>query len=169
MALKITSFSKIIDLSHSFSSDTIYWPTEEGFRLDKEFDEITENGYYYSANKFFSPEHGGTHIDAPIHFSKDSLTVDQIPLERLIAKAIVIDVSENSSNNPDYQVSISDFEKWESSFGKIPDNSIILLNTGYGKFWPDRVKYMGTDQRGKAGLVRRDRKPDSRDRNWACR
>lgn len=152
MDLKLPSFSKIIDLSHGYSSETIYWPTEDGFRLDKEHDEITENGYYYAANKFFAPEHGGTHIDAPIHFSKDSLTVDQIPLDRLISKAIVIDVSENSSSNPDYLITTRDFENWEASFGKIPDNSIILLKTGYGKFWPDRLKYMGTDQRGESAI-----------------
>ncbi len=138
----------LIDLTHNYSADTIYWPTEEGFKLEKEFSGITEKGYYYSANKFSSPEHGGTHIDAPIHFNKEGKTIEQIQLTQLIAEGIVINVSEHALQNPDYQISVDDFTSWESSFGKIPDNSIILLNTGYGKFWPNRIQYMGTDKVG---------------------
>ena len=37
-------------------------------------------------------EHGGTHIDAPIHFGKDQHTLDMIPLYRLVAPAVVVDV-----------------------------------------------------------------------------
>ena len=138
------SYKNIIDLTHSYSDETIYWPTEEGFKIEKEFDGITEKGYYYSANKFCSPEHGGTHMDAPIHFAQDHDSVEKISLERLMGQAIVIDVSEKALKNSDYQITKEDFENWESSFGKIPDNSIILCHTGFGKFWPDRVKYIGT-------------------------
>ncbi len=37
-------FSKrhLVDLTHNYSSKTIYWPTEEGFKLDKQFDGMTE-------------------------------------------------------------------------------------------------------------------------------
>ena len=76
---------KMVDLSHSYDSTTIYWPTEKGFELKKGFEGMTPGGYYYTANAFCSPEHGGTHIDAPIHFFANRNTVDQIPLDRLIA------------------------------------------------------------------------------------
>lgn len=143
---------KFVDLSHSYSSETIYWPTEEGFKLYKEFDGITEKGYYYAANKFCSPEHGGTHIDAPIHFSKEGKTVDQLPIDKLFALGVVIDASKKTMNEPDYQISTEDFTNWESSYGRIPDGVIVLLNTGYGKFWPDRLKYIGTDKNGNEAL-----------------
>ena len=55
----------IVDLSHSYTSDTIYWPTEEGFVLEGGSAGMTDKGYWYSANRFRSAEHGGTHIDAP--------------------------------------------------------------------------------------------------------
>ncbi len=139
---------KWIDLTHDFSEETIYWPTAEGFKLKTDYEGITEKGYYYSAYSYCSAEHGGTHLDAPIHFYKGRNTVDEIPVSQLIGEAIVVDVSETALANPDYQVSVADFEKWEASNGKIPDSSIVLLRTGYGKFWPDRVKYMGTDKRG---------------------
>ena len=142
----------LVDLTHDYSAETIYWPTEQGFQLDEEFSGFTERGYYYSAKKFSAPEHGGTHMDAPIHFAKNGKTVDQISLDNLIAKSVVIDVSKEALQNPDYQISIQDFEKWETSFGKIPDYSIVLLYTGFGKYWPDRLKYLGTSKTGKEAL-----------------
>ena len=143
----------LIDLTHSYSSETIYWPTEEGFKLDTKFEGITEKGYYYSAKKFSAPEHGGTHIDAPIHFSQNGATVDQIPLEQLLCRAVVIDVSQDAQDNRDYQVLVQDFTNWETVHGTIPEGTIILLHTGYGKFWPNRLKYLGTEKTGTQALV----------------
>ena len=139
---------RMIDLTHSYSSDTIDWPTEDGFRFEKEFDGLTDKGYYYAANKFCTAEHGGTHIDAPIHFSKNGMTVDQIPIDSLVGPGVIIDVSEKASDNPDYEVTISDFEEWEEVNGMIPHGAIILLHTGFSRFWPDPIKYMGTNKKG---------------------
>jgi len=138
---------KWIDLTHDFSSETVYWPTAEGFELETVFEGNTDKGYYYTANKYKASEHGGTHIDSPIHFAQGKQTVDEIPLERLIGPAVVIDVTQNVLSDPDYQIGVKDFTDWESKNGPIPDGSIVLLNTGYAKYWPDRVKYMGTDKR----------------------
>ena len=143
------SQKKIVDLSHAYSDKTIYWVTSQEFKLDTVFKGQTDKGYYYSANNFCTAEHGGTHIDAPIHFAKNGQTVDEIPLEKLIGHAIKIDVSSKATNNPDYLVSIEDFMDWEKSQGtKIPDESIVLLQTGFSKYYPDKIKYLGTDERG---------------------
>ncbi len=137
-----------VDLSHDFSTETIYWPTADGFSLSVDFKGVTEKGYFYTSNSFRTAEHGGTHIDAPIHFAKDRITVDQIPLEQLIGQVALIDVSEKALKNPDYRVSIEDFTAWEAANGEILKDTIILINTGYHRFWPDRKKYIGTDKRG---------------------
>ncbi len=144
---------QIVDLTHDYSAETIYWPTEDGFKLDIGFEGITDKGYYYSAKKFSAPEHGGTHMDAPIHFAKNGKTIDQIPLDQLIGPAIIIDVSKEVLKNRNYQISIQDFTIWESSNGKIPDETIVLLHTGFGRYWPDRLKYLGTDKTGKEALT----------------
>ena len=141
-----------VDLSYNFSSETIYWPTAEPFHLDIVFADVTQKGFYYSANNFSAAEHGGTHIDAPIHFAQGKNTVDQIPIEKLIGFTAVVDVSEKALKNPDYQVKIEDFKNWEMQNEQLPKDAIVLLRTGYGKFWPDRIKYMGTDQLGEAAI-----------------
>ena len=82
---------QLIDLSHTFDKQTIYWPTENGFRLIPEKAEITEKGYYYSSNRFMAAEHGGTHVDAPVHFNEHGKSVDQLPLQQLVGEAAVIE------------------------------------------------------------------------------
>ncbi len=145
---------KIIDLTHPFDKETIYWPTAESFKFDTVFAGITDKGFYYTAFRFCSAEHGGTHLDAPIHFAKDKQTVDKIPLTNLIGKAIVIDIKEKALENKDYLIGIDDFKNWEDKNGKIFDGAIVLLNTGYARFWPDREKYMGTAELGQNAVAK---------------
>ena len=86
------SSGTLIDLSHTYDKTTVFWPTAESFRLDKVADGVTPDGYYYAANNFFTSEHGGTHLDAPVHFAQGAQTVDQIPLDRFFGEAYVVDV-----------------------------------------------------------------------------
>lgn len=145
---KTVSKTKIIDLSHTFSEETVYWVTAKEFKLDVVAKGDTEKGFFYAANNFETAEHGGTHIDAPIHFSKGKQSVDEIPLEKLVGNGIKIDVSENAKDHPDYLISVEDFTSWEKANGQIPENAIVLLETGHSKYYPDKLKYLGTDQRG---------------------
>jgi kynurenine formamidase len=141
---------RVIDLSHTYDATTVFWPTAETFRLDKVSDGITPGGYYYAANNFCSSEHGGTHLDAPVHFAQGKQTVDQIPIEKLIGPAYVVDVVAASEADPDYQVSVADIERTERASGQIPSDAIVLLRTGFSKRWPDAQKYLGTGERGDA-------------------
>jgi len=145
---------RLIDLSYSFSSETIYWPTANTFTLEKVSDGITPGGFYYAANNFAAAEHGGTHLDAPIHFSQGGHTSDQIPLEQLVGPGIVVDVSAAAAENRDYRVQVADFENWEKTNGRIPDHAMVLLRTGFGKFYPDKEKYMGTAERGQEAVAK---------------
>ena len=139
---------KIIDLTYAFDAETIFWPTAAGFEITTDFEGITDAGYYYSAYSFSTAEHGGTHLDAPIHFAEGALTNDQLPLDHLIGPAITVDVSDRAADDRDYLIGVSDFESWETAHGQMPDGIIVLLRTGYGAFWPDREKYMGTAELG---------------------
>ena len=98
------------------------------------------------------PEHGGTHIDAPVHFSRGKQTLDQIQIDRMVGVAVRIDVAEQCARDRDYRVTISDLERWEAKHGRITNQAIVLLNTGYARFWPNRKDYLGTDLRGQEGV-----------------
>jgi len=145
---------RIIELTHAFDSETIFWPTEEGFVLEKGAEGVSDQGYYYAAHRFRTAEHGGTHIDAPIHFHADGWTVDEIPLDRLVGPAVLVDVWDRCANDRDHRVSVADFESWEQQHGRIPAASIVLIRTGFGRFWPDRKAYLGTDERGAAAVAK---------------
>lgn len=141
-----------IDLTHEFSEETIYWPTADLFKKTTVFNGRTAAGFYYTAYNFSSAEHGGTHVDAPIHFSENRNTVDQIPIEQLIGPGVVIRIIEKVKENRNYQFSVKDILDWEEKHGIIAENSIVLIDTGSGKFWPNRKEYMGTDERGQEGV-----------------
>src|SRR5262245_19963325 len=89
--------SKLVDLTYTFDDKTIYWPNAEGFRHRKDVWKRTDAGYWYAAGEFTTAAHGGTHFDAPIHFAEGKLSLDQIPVQKLIAPAVVIDISGKAS------------------------------------------------------------------------
>jgi kynurenine formamidase len=143
-----------IDLTHSFDESTIYWPTEDGFKLLRGPAGVTERGYFYAANRFTCAEHGGTHIDAPIHFWKGGQTADQIPLERLVGLAACVDVTHKCRADRDYQVAVEDFTSWETANAASLSDKIVLIRTGYAAHWPDREKYLGTSETGRAAVAK---------------
>lgn len=135
----------LVDLTHPFDAETLYWPTDtQGFQLEELAAGYTERGYYYAANRFATAEHGGTHIDAPIHFAAGHDTVDEIPLRRLVAPGVVVDVREAVAADRDYQIGVADLQAWEAAHGRLPDGVIVLLRTGFGASWESREEYLGT-------------------------
>lgn len=141
------SAGRWVDLTHSFGESTIYWPTDTaGFRLNEIAFGPTEGGWFYASYDFASAEHGGTHLDAPIHFAEGRLTNDEIPLSGLMGPAAVVDVSARAT--ADYLVTVDDLTTWEEAHGEIPNGAILLIRTGWGARWDDPVSYLGTDLSG---------------------
>lgn len=142
-----------IDLTYSFDSTTLYWPNNPlGFGHTTEFEGETPSGYFYTSYSLCTPEHGGTHLDAPVHFAAGRQTADEVPLSSLTGEAVVIDVSDKCADNRDYRISRADIENWERVNGNLQDHIIVLFRTGYGKFYPDREKYFGTAKKGAEAL-----------------
>jgi kynurenine formamidase len=142
----------VIDLTYPFDQRTIYWPTApSGFELKTLHAGVTEGGFYYSSYAFSAPEHGGTHFDAPVHFAEGKAPADQVPLRRLIGRGVVIDVRRKAEADRDYRLTAADVLAWEERHGRIPPGAIVLLRTGWGARWPDRLRYLGDDRPGEAG------------------
>jgi len=143
-----------IDLTHDFSTNTLYWPTAKPFTLEVEFHAHTDKGYFYAANRYSASEHGGTHIDAPIHFAEGHKTLDELSIEQLTGSAAVVDVTAKTQKDADYQITVADLKTWEEKHGKIPKDAIVLFNTGFASRWPDAKKYLGTDERGSNAVAK---------------
>ena len=142
-----------IDLTHAFDANTIYWPNNPtGFELETQFKGMTTGGWFYSSNQMSAPEHGGTHMDAPVHFAEHGHTAEQVPPEQLIGPACVIDVSAIVGEDADHLVSVREVEQWEQSHGPIPPHSIVLFRTGWDRYYDDRVKCLGTSEHGEQAI-----------------
>ena len=142
---------RIVDLTHTYDEETIYWPTSPtDFGKETLAEGETDGGWFYSAYSVSTPEHGGTHLDAPYHFFENGLKSDEIPLDDLIGPAVVIDVSAKAAVDGDYRLSVDDIAEFEAEHGRIPDGSIVLLRTDWSHRWPDTLAYLGDDTPGDA-------------------
>ena len=139
--------ARLVDLSYAYDETTIYWPTSpSSFVLEELARGTTEGGYFYSAYSFSTPEHGGTHLDAPVHFSETGRTAGEIPIRQLIAPGVVIDMSDAASQDPDALLDLETVREWETRNGPIAEGTIVILRTGWGRRWADGAKaYLGDD------------------------
>jgi len=138
------SGARLLDLTHPFDSRTIYWPTARRFTLEPVAHGMTEGGYWYAANNFCAAEHGGTHLDAPIHFARDRWTADEVPLDRLVGAAVVVDITDKAARDPDALLTPDDLRTFERRAGRIPDGAIVLVRSGWDRYWDDPARYLGT-------------------------
>ncbi|MDX2165926.1 MAG: cyclase family protein [Deltaproteobacteria bacterium] len=140
--------AKLVDLTYPFGAETIYWPTAQGFKLEVVHHGDTPGHYWYEANNYSGAEHGGTHMDAPAHFSEGKLTADQVPIAAGIGPLVRVDVSAAAARDPDYRLTRDDLLAWERAHGRIPAGAIVVMYSGWGARWPDKLRYLGTDKAG---------------------
>lgn len=141
----------LVDLSHAYDKNTLFWPTSPiAFEHNKLAYGPSGNGYFYSAYTFKTPEHGGTHLDSPIHFSKGAKTVDQLAISDLFAPLVILDVTPQASADRNYRLSPSDIETYEAVHGPIKPGAAVLVRTGWSQRWPNAKAYLGDDTPGDA-------------------
>lgn len=146
--------AKTLDLSYPFDKSTLYWPTSPPFAWNKDSWGKDAQGNWYASATFTTSEHGGTHIDSPIHFAEGRPGTADIPVRQLIGAAAVIDITAQSARNADYLLAAADIERWESRHGRLTDADIVLVRTGWGKRWPNAQTYLGTAKRGDTANLR---------------
>jgi len=146
---------EIVDLTHPLGAATVFWPAKppERFELTQLAYGDTEGGYFYASNRFCTAEHGGTHLDAPLHFFRNGDSTDRVPLERLVAPAVVIDATSQAARDRDFRLSAADVRAFESAHGRIEKGSVVLLRTDWSRYWPDVKSYLGDDTPGDASRL----------------
>src|SRR3990172_7349971 len=139
---------KLVDMTYPFAADTRHWPTAKPFNLEIVNEGRTPQGFWFASYNYSGSEHVGTHLDAPFHFAQGKWSTDQIPLSRLIGPGVVVDMRRKAAADPNYQLQVVDLHTWERRHGKVPRRAIVLMLSGWGKFWGDRKRYFGTDHPG---------------------
>jgi kynurenine formamidase len=129
----------IVDLGHPITATDPTWDGKPAFERSvvATFD---KDGY--TAGKIVVEEHFGTHLDAPAHFAKDGWTVDRIPVDRLYRPGVCINVTAQAAKDPDYRVTRADIAAFEARHGVVPEGSVVLIATGWDRFWSDHGRYM---------------------------
>ncbi|MCC6771619.1 MAG: cyclase family protein [Gemmatimonadaceae bacterium] len=134
----------LVDLTHEVAANGPAWPgSVQPFTLDTLVASPTTAMFRLTMN-----EHFATHLDAPRHAAGGGMTTEQLPLERLIAPVVVIDVQRQAAANRDYALSVADVEAHEAQYGRITSGSIVLLRTGWSRFWADPARYFGAVEEG---------------------
>lgn len=138
----------IVDLTWTLDADNPYWPADnyEPFQL-KTIATIDQNGVLSKA--FYTPEHLGTHLDAPNHFEKHQPSVDELKPADLFAPGVVIDVTNHSEADADYRLTVAEITGWEKEHGRIPNHAVVFLDTGWGRHWKNYARYKNQDATGK--------------------
>src|SRR5215510_9145958 len=136
----------LIDLGHALNSKNPYWPGPGYEPFKFEIFATIEKDHVLSGRMSFA-EHTGTHLDAPNHFVAGQVSVDKLPLKQLFGPAVVLDVRRQAASNPDYQLTPADITAYEQAHGRIPDNAVVFMYTGWDQRWDDYEKYKNADSK----------------------
>lgn len=137
---KITA-TQVIDLTHPMYDAMPFWPGGVPFKKTR----LVDYDQGYQLHKFEMGENTGTHVDAPSHFIKGNVPIDKLALRNIVVPAVVIDVKDKVAGNPDYQLSAADVKDWEAKNGRIPEGSLVILDTGWNKRFGDPKAYVNMD------------------------
>jgi kynurenine formamidase len=138
---------RVIDLTHPINESTPTWEQEGGFtmKITLDYDDCTTSAQFRE-QCCAMPLGIGTHIDAPAHCVKGGLCVNELPLSQLMVPAVIIDVSPRATQ--DFIVTDNDLRSFEDAYGIIPQNSLAIIHTGWGKRWTSPLSYRNADHNG---------------------
>ncbi|MEX0312259.1 MAG: cyclase family protein [Tateyamaria sp.] len=135
----------VIDLTHAYDGEFPTYFGAPGITTEQPFN-FAEHGF--NLFNLSINEHTGTHIDAPLHFSADGLSVDEIPVSSLVVPLCVIDIAERAATNADAQVTPDDLAAWIADHGDIPDGACVAMHSGWaGKTGGDGYRNVGSDEK----------------------
>ncbi len=129
-----------IDLTHSLSSAIPHWGSGCGFHNKIETDYVKDSDSVKFRTQSIQMVAGiGTHMDAPSHCIPGAANISEIPLQSLIAPCRVINVSDKAHER--YSVSVDDIKTFENDYGIIPKGTLVIVYTGWDKWWSQPEKY----------------------------
>ncbi|GIY54245.1 isatin hydrolase [Caerostris darwini] len=134
----------MVDMTYVMDENARQYPILRNFNMTVVINGTIGDGVWVQAEEYTSSTHSGTHMDAPSHFVKGGMNIENIPLDQLIAPAAVIDITEKASQDPDSEVTIEDLIRWETITGSSLDGTIVLIKSGWGHKYYNLTAYTGT-------------------------
>lgn len=138
------SQKKFIDLTHAFQEGIPHW---EGFPDEKRKTIFTYKKHGFWAERYSFAGQWGTHVDPPAHFHPSLRTVDEIPVNEMVAPMVVLNFSTRAAADPDVLLQVEDVKAWESKYGRIPEGSFVAMRTDWSKRWPVMELMQNMDSR----------------------
>ncbi|KAL8581946.1 hypothetical protein ACOMHN_027928 [Nucella lapillus] len=137
---------EVRDLTYSLNEQSVFWPGQPTFSFNIILrGHFGASGLWWEANDFGMEEHGGTHIDAPAHFSEGRWRTHQIPPSHLVGPGVVVDMTRQARLDEMYAVTTQDFLNWEEKHGRLPEGAVVLIKFGWGERYPDPLRVFNTD------------------------
>lgn len=118
-----------IDISHNLSADMAAWPGDTEFQLA--WTQRLDDGSCVNVSRLTLSPHSGTHVDAPLHFTADGASVDELPLSLLIGRCVVLDLGPHlpqDEDRPEITASVLELSAGDLVDGISPR---VLVRTGY--------------------------------------
>jgi len=143
-ALQLIKSKKWVDLTHTFGPDS---PRFSAFKAAEFNPLFTHDDGFFAQNFSFSGQYG-THLDAPIHFVRDTRYLHELELQELVLPLVVIDCSSQVAENHDFSILVEDIRNFEKEHGEIEPGTFVALRTDWSKRWPDVEKFENKDSDG---------------------
>ncbi len=118
----------VVDMTHVYDDAFPTYFGAPGITSEQAFN-FAENGF--NLFNLSINEHTGTHIDAPLHFSADGQSVDEIPVANLVCPLAVVDIAAKAADDADAQVTPDDLKAWIAANGDIPDGACVAMHSGW--------------------------------------
>jgi kynurenine formamidase len=131
---------RIVDLSHTLETGMPAWPTQA--RYSSVVYESYDQGDGALHSGITLSEHTGTHIDAPKHFIKGALSIDNLPPDTVIGRGYTIDATFLS---PGALLSASEIQAFEEANVPIEKGDIVMIRFGWDEKYriqPDSGEYL---------------------------
>lgn len=119
------------DLSNEFGDKAPLWPYFEDVKI--------ERTHYHAKSRVLSQKittvmHCTTHADAPAHVIEGTAYIDQVPLSSYFGTAVIVSIPKKK-----WEIITSD--DLENAEPKIQKGDIVIVNTGWHKYWGDSQQY----------------------------
>lgn len=140
---RVLRHAKYIDLTHTITPSIPVWHGFGKSRFGPALNPQTGKPYTYAKDGFEATRYDlatdqlGTQLDPPAHWAPEYPSIDELPATYAIRPLVVISIVDQVKKDPGYALQVSDIKRFEATYGRIPDGSVVMVRSDWSKKWPD--------------------------------